>query len=84
MSCPSLLNGDADVPKVTSAKSLGEHIDDALTRSAHIEKDLKEIKQCNRSAAAFETICSSQPCTTLLSNRTLTITALFGRVWVQN
>lgn len=79
MSCPSLLNGDADVPKVTSPKSLGEHIDDALTRSAHIEKDLKEIKQCNRSAAAFETTLL-----TLLSNRTLTMTALFGRVWVQN
>ena len=43
MSCPSLLNGDANVPKLTSAKSLGEHIDDALTRSAHIEKTSKKL-----------------------------------------
>ena len=31
MSCPSLLIGDANVPKVTSGKSLGVHIDKTLT-----------------------------------------------------
>ena len=38
MSCPSLLIGDANVPKVTSAKSLGVHIEVALTWAAHIEE----------------------------------------------
>ena len=31
MSRPSLLIGDANVPKVTSGKSLGVHIEEALT-----------------------------------------------------
>ena len=30
MSCQSLLTGDANVPKVTSGKSLAVHIDEAL------------------------------------------------------
>ena len=50
MSCQSLLTGDANVPKVTSGKSLAVHIDEALTRAAHIRGELKEINQRNRSA----------------------------------
>ena len=43
MSCPSLLIGDANVPKVTSAKSLVEYIDEALTWAAHIEETSKKL-----------------------------------------
>lgn len=43
MSCPSLLIGDANVPKVTSAKSLGVHTEEALTWAAHIEKTSKKL-----------------------------------------
>ena len=43
MSCPSLLIGDANVPKVTSAKSLGVHIEVALTWAAHIEETSKKL-----------------------------------------
>ena len=43
MSCPSLLIGDANVPKVTSAKSLGVYIEVALTWAAHIEETSKKL-----------------------------------------
>ena len=43
MSCPSLLIGDANVPKVTSAKSLVEYIDEALTWATHIEETSKKL-----------------------------------------
>ena len=43
MSCPSLLNEDTSVPKVTSAKSLGVHDDEALTWAAHIEEISKKL-----------------------------------------
>ena len=43
MSCPSLLIGDANVPKVTSAKSLGVHIERAFTWDAHIEETSKKL-----------------------------------------
>ena len=39
MSCQSLLIGDANVPTVSSGKSL----------AVHIRGELKEINQCNRS-----------------------------------
>ena len=42
-SCPSLLIGDANVPKVTSVKSLGVHIEEALTWAAHIEETSKKL-----------------------------------------
>ena len=50
MSCPLLLIGVANVPEVTSGKSLGVHIDEALTWAAYIRGDLKEINHRNRSA----------------------------------
>ena len=43
MSCSSLLIGDANVPKVTSAKSLGVHTEEALTWTAHIEETSKKL-----------------------------------------
>ena len=43
MSCPSVLIGDANVPKVTSAKSLGVHIEKALTWDAHIAETSKKL-----------------------------------------
>ena len=43
MSCPSLLTGDANVPKVTFAKSLGVHIDEALKWATHIEETSKKM-----------------------------------------
>ena len=54
MSCPSLLVREANVPKVTSAKSVGEHIDEALTRAAHIEKTSKKLT----STTAYFDYCS--------------------------
>ena len=43
MSCQTLLIGDANLPKVTSAKSLGVHIEVALTWAAHIEETSKKL-----------------------------------------
>ena len=43
MSCPSHLNEDTNVPKVTSAKSLVVHVDEALTWAAHIEEISKKL-----------------------------------------
>ena len=43
MSCSSLLIGDANVSKVTSAKSLGVHTEEALTWAAHIEETSKKL-----------------------------------------
>ena len=51
MSCPSLLIGDANVPKVRSTKSLGVHIDEALTWATHIEETSKKLI---RSIGAFK------------------------------
>ena len=67
MSCPSLLNEDANVPrpKVTSTKSPGVHVDGALTWAAHIEESSKKLTSAIRPI------------------RTFTIAALFGSFWVQ-
>lgn len=43
MSCPSHLNEDTNVPKVTSAKSLVVHVDEALTWAAHTEEISKKL-----------------------------------------
>ena len=43
MSCPSLLDEDTNVPKVTSAKSPVVHVDEVLTWAAHIEEISKKL-----------------------------------------
>ena len=53
MSCPSLLNEDANVPKVTSTKSLGVHVDGALTWAAHIEESSKKLTSAIRPIRTF-------------------------------